>query len=210
MQVVMHVNAYYEWEPVPDDVTVTQDDIDARRVKPAQNGKWLMKVEKDGPTYSTFNVPEDDLHQTLVNEMARGAKQPMTREQLAHRFVTLHQLHHEAHPSAVQEVEVHDDGPDEAGLRALLDTHVKCKNIRAADVERLVAKYLEPSSADSHVAFFHQAYGVTPERIAAEQTRRKSQTDAHAAAHAAHLTNLADVAAKAAAAKTAAVKGPTP
>lgn len=207
-QVVLHVNGYYDWEPVPKDVTVTDEDIEAMRVKQGQDGSWLMKVEKteNADSLTTISVAEDELFVTIVGEMTRGDKQPLTRLQALHRYIARHHLDHNTHQDWIDEVEVDDSGPDEAGLRAYIDTHVKAGNIKERDVERLVAKYMEPSTATHHVDHLHNMFEVSSETVQANQAKRADLGAEKELAHEAHVTAIqtaAEESSKAAQAKKA-------
>lgn len=215
MQVVLHVNGYYDWEPIPSDVKVTDEDIEAMRVKPGQNGEWLMKVEKSEEvrTQTLITIPEEELFVALVAEMTRGDKQPLTRAQAAFRYVARFHLDHNTHPDWIDEVEVHADplttvasaagdaeleaNSYEAKLRAYLATHVAAGNLQERDVNRLVKKYFEVSAQKDMVDHFHAMFEVPEEKISWRRETRAARKEAAIATHQKHLTELAAAAVEA-------------
>lgn len=208
MHVVLHVTGYFDWEPVPADVEVTDEDIEAMRVKQGQSGQWLMKVEKteDVRTHTSIGIPESELFVAVVAEMTRGDKQPLSRLQAVYRYISRFHLDHNTHPDWIDEVEVDTDpvttiaeaGGDaalaaqsiEGQLRAYLAEHVAAGNIQTRDVERLVKKYLEPSTSSDLVDHLHEVFGVTPDKIAKRRETRAARKAAAAEAQAKHLADI--------------------
>lgn len=176
MLITVHVNGYYDWEPVPADVLTTTPDfkkaIDQQRVKPGSNGQWLMRVTKKAVTHTDVALPEGQLIAMVIQEMCRGDRQPLTRLQCAARYLSRHVMDHHAHKSWFEEFEVNDDGPDQAMFTARIGEHVACGNISEDDVPALLAAYLTPIAPGEHVTHFHSHFGVKPEAIAKSAARR--------------------------------------
>ena len=204
MHVVLHVNGYYDWEPVPSDTEVTDEDVEAMRVKPSQNGGWLMKVEKDTDveTSTTVVIPEIELISMIIQEMCRGDRTALTRVQAAHRYLSRYHLDHNTHKKWIQEIEVSDDGGDEELLRSELDKQVKAGNISEHDVEELVEAYNEPSEDKDHVDHMHKTFGIKDAKIEKNQARREERAKAFAQIREHHAKTVADAAEKANAKKT--------
>ena len=134
MRVVVHVKKFYDWEPVPGDVVVTQADINAERVKPAANdGGWLMKVTKTIKSHTQVNLPEEQIIAKIIHDRTRPeGGRVLTRKQAVAFYLSENVMPHHAHRSWISGVEVHDDGPDEKLIRAMLAPHVISEASRVA------------------------------------------------------------------------------
>lgn len=71
MRITVHLNKYYDWDKVPGDVVVTQADIEAKRVKPAMDGGWLMRVAKETATHTEVHMPESQVIAKIVHDKCR-------------------------------------------------------------------------------------------------------------------------------------------
>lgn len=160
MMVTIHVSSYYDWEPVPADVVVTDSDIKSGRVKPSGGGGWLMRVTKKGDTQTTVALPEEEVINAIIGEMTRGDKTHLTRAQAVSRYLSRHVLHHHAHRNWFKHIEVDGDQPDEALFLAMLAPHIAAGNIEEEDVESLTAAYMTPATNEDHCRHLHQHFGM--------------------------------------------------
>jgi len=151
MRIVIHVHTYYDWEPVPTDVQVTEADIKARRVKPASNGGWVMRVTKKGDTHTQINLPEHQIAALIVEGIIRDKVVHSRADAIAH-YLSRHVMPHHAHRNWMKAVETDDDGPDAVQFRALIDRHVEAGNIESEDVDGLVEAYLRPAEHARHIS----------------------------------------------------------
>lgn len=146
MRIIIHVNAHYDFEPVPDGVAPTQADINGGRVKQNAAGKWLMRVKKFRPTHTEVMMPETQVIAQMVMDLLRN-KVVVTRSEAVGRYLSSVMVEH-AHPKWMHDVEVHDDGPDEALFSGYVAAHVACGNISKDDLVDLKEGYM---TADDHV-----------------------------------------------------------
>lgn len=157
MHVVIHVNGYYDWEPVPDGVTVTEADISSLRVKPAHNGGYLMRVSKKADTHTEITLDEGHVisriwlirhEQGLVLNRAQGLS----------TFVSVHHMPHHAHRSWVKSVEIeHDTGPNEALFRSKLEALAAEFGY---DFDEMMAAYMTPTTTAQHVTHMSKHFGI--------------------------------------------------
>lgn len=115
MRITVEINGYYEWEPCPPGTQITKADVEALRVKKMADDKWHMRV------------PMKCDHNKLKQHFDIGPQEP----QICHRMAALEKLgrfpsregvvqemvvsslgHHIA-PGQIDNVIVHDDGPNE-------------------------------------------------------------------------------------------------
>jgi len=124
MRVIVHVNKFYDWVPVPADVTVTQADITSEKVKPASGGGWLMKVTQNQPTHTHVQLPEGEIIAKIIHDKCRPeGGRTLTRQQAVAFYLSENVMPHHAHRSFITSFEVEDDGPDEALMRSMLARH---------------------------------------------------------------------------------------
>lgn len=159
MRVTVHVSGFYDWEKIPADVEVKEADIKAKRVKPSNDGGWLMRVSKTADTHTSVMIPESQIIAIIIAEMVRD-KIALTRTQALGHYLSRHVMPHHAHKNWMRGFEVHDDGGDEVLLRAKIDVHVAAGNIDALDVDGIVAAYLAPVDSAKHVDHLHAHFGV--------------------------------------------------
>lgn len=156
MRVVVRHTKFYDWEPVPSDVTVTDADKASGRVKPAgRGGGWLMRVTKEpeGGTHTEIHVPEHQVVAKIIHDKCRPeGGRTLSRKQALAMYLSEHVLPHHAHRSWITGFEVHDDGPDEQLARAMLAEHVKSGSVPAEDVEAHLAAYKETADGAAHAA----------------------------------------------------------
>jgi hypothetical protein len=162
MRIVVHHSKFYDWDPVPEDVVVTQTDIASGKVKPAgRGGGWLMRVTKEMDTHTEIQIPESQVIAKIIHDKTRpeGGRE-LTRKQAIAFYLSEHVMPHHAHRSWVSKVDVHDDGPDEALFRAALAPHVAAENIAAEDVDAHVEAYMEPATDKDHIDHLHTHFKV--------------------------------------------------
>lgn len=162
MQITVHVNGYYDWEPLPPDAAKpTKADIESRKVKPTGNGDgYLMKVTKKADTHTSITLPESQLIAVIIDEMCRGDRKPMTRMEAVGRYLSRHVMPHHAHRNWMQEVEVHDDGANEELFEAKIAEQVKAGNLDELDGPPLLAAYKTPGDPQAHVDHLHVHFGI--------------------------------------------------
>jgi hypothetical protein len=164
MRIVIHHTEFYDWEPVPDDVQVTDADIRAGKVKPLARGAgWLMKVTKEiaGGTHTQLNLPEEQILAKIVHDKTRPeGGRILSRKEAVALFVAENILPHQAPRKSLTKFEVHDDGPDEKLARAFLAPHIEANNIEKDDLEEHIAAYLEPTQAVDHVDHLHTHFKI--------------------------------------------------
>lgn len=172
MRVVVHVSAFYNWEPIPADVKVTEADIKSGRVKPAADGGMTMRVTRKQASHTTVLVPEHEIIARALFELVprpglRKLGAVNRREALA-ELLDANIMPEHAHPKHFLGFEVeNDDGPDEAAFRAELARigeathHITGEPlVDPSEVEAIVAKYLEPVTHAEHVNHLHARFKV--------------------------------------------------
>lgn len=156
MRIVAHLTKFYDWEPVPADVKVTQQDIASGKVKPDAAGAWKMKVTKEpvGGTTGEIMVPEEQIIAKVIHDRTRPeGGRVLSRKEAVAFYVAEDVMPHFGQRSWVKKFEVHDtEKPDEQLLRTMLAPHVADGNIPSEDIESHVKAYLAPASPDEHVA----------------------------------------------------------
>lgn len=172
MRVVVHLSAFYDWAPVPSDVEVTEADVKSGRVKPGKTGGHTMRVTRKMPSHTTVNVAESSIIGRLIYELIPrpGLRKlgPCNRTTLVAELLDANIMPEHAHPKHFTDFVVeNDDGPDEKALRAALAPYVDAQHhmtgeplIDPADVEAIVAKYMEPTTHDDHKKHLHTRFGV--------------------------------------------------
>lgn len=162
--IVMHVNRYYDWEPLPPGAAEpTQRDVQSLRVKPGANGQWMMRVPKDADTHTTMHITEDDVAQHLVRDVVRYKMLRTRREALAHHVAEVHVGHH-AHRKWIKRFEASVDAPtpsDVASIEKLVDALVEAGKLEPEDKPEILAAYTAPATSDEHVAGLHAHFGVS-------------------------------------------------
>jgi hypothetical protein len=172
MRVGIPVSAFYDQAPVPDDVDVTASDIASGKVKPGKSGGFTARVTRKMPSYCTVLVAESELIERLIFELIpRPGMRKLgkcNRMQLLAEHLDANVLPEQCHPKHMLGFHVeNDDGPDEALLRKRLSVYTEAKHhltgdplIDPAEVEAIVAKYLEPTTHQSHIDHLHARFGV--------------------------------------------------
>lgn len=172
MRIVVHVSAFYDWAPVPDDVEVTAADVKSGRVKPGKAGGHTMRVTRKQKSHTTVTVAESTLIGRIIYELIPrpGLRKlgPCNRAQAVGELLDANVMPDHAHPKHITDFQVEtDDGPDEAAFRAALAPYVEAKHhmtdeplIDPADVEAIVKKYLEPITLDGHETHLLARFGA--------------------------------------------------
>lgn len=169
MHIVVHVNKFYDWLPVPDGTDVTEADVKAGRVKPGVNGGWTMKVPREKDSHTDVLMPEHAVIQTIIQAYCENGRcgNILTRKEAVARHLGVGVMPHHAHPKWMKNIEVEDDGPDEALFRKMLAPHLEAdhgtaggKNIDADDLEALVEAYMETLDAHGHAKHLHGHFKI--------------------------------------------------
>lgn len=163
MRITVHLNRYYDWDPVPDGVQVTEADLASKRAKPANGGGYLMRVAKDAPvgaTHTTVMLPEHELCAMIIADAIRDHRTDHTRSSAVANYLARHTMPHHAHRSWIEAIEVEDDAPDEALIRKMLKPHVDAGHIEVDDIEAILKSYLTPLDNDGHADHLHAHFGV--------------------------------------------------
>lgn len=172
MRVYIYVTKFYNWDPVPKGAVITEQDIASGLVMPGRDGGYRMRVVKVpvGGTVKTCHITESLIIEKIIEEKADVRKAGRThsrKDALAH-LIADQFLPGEIEWDWITKIEVHDDGPDEALVRAKLEPHTKAehgrrpgrKNIPAEHVDNHVAAYMAPCSAAELADHLHQHFGV--------------------------------------------------
>jgi hypothetical protein len=111
MRVNVNVSRYYDWVPVPPDVTVTEADVKAGRVRPAANKTgFLMRVTKTGDTHTTCSLSEGTIIALIIHEaMPQQGNQQISRKEAVGLLLARNIMPHHAHRSFMTSFEAHDD-----------------------------------------------------------------------------------------------------
>jgi len=170
MRIHMPVSSYYEWKPVPPDVDVSPEDIASGRVKPAMDrpGAWNMRVTVQADTHVDVMISEEQIIKRIVDQaMPQQGYRALTRRQAVEHEVAVIHMPVNAHHESVKNVEVHDDGPDEAMFRAIAAPYLTAIHgasqlplISSAMFDRLLAGYLEPADHHAHKDHLHARFGL--------------------------------------------------
>lgn len=173
MHVIVHHSKYYDWEPVPAGVTVTDADKAAHRVKPSgSTGGWLMRVTKEavGGTHTVITIPELQIIQLIIGDAMRD-RGWHTRTQAVAQYVARMVMPNHAHRNHISEnedgvaFEVEHDEPDLALFQKVLALHTKSDSnlngeLSEEDAASLEELYSHPSTSDHHVDALHAHFRV--------------------------------------------------
>ena len=158
MRLIIQHSKHYDWEPVPADVIVTDADKLSNKVRPSASGGWLMKVTKTADSYTEVVIPEAALFHTAFHGDVRSLH--LSRKQAVALHLTKYVLPNHTHSRWITNIEVHDDGPDEACIKQLLADHVAAGNID--DVTLHLAAYMEaPAKGGFHADLVKGHLGST-------------------------------------------------
>lgn len=173
MRVTIHLSKFYNWDPVPPGVVVTEQDIAAGKVMPGRDaGTYRMRVVKvpAGGTHRTCHISERTLIEKIVEEKSdvRKAGRTLSRKQAVAQLLADNLLPGEAEWDWITKVEVEDDGPHEELFRDVIATHAAAPharrpgrmNVPVESVEAHVAAYLEAATPADHVAHLNAHFNV--------------------------------------------------
>jgi hypothetical protein len=168
MRVAVKVSAFYDWKPVPPEVTVTAADIKALKVKPAANGGYLMRVVVRQESVTTCTLAEHTIIALIIHEaMPQQGSLQTSRKEAIGLLLARNFFPHLAHRSFMQGFEVDDDPPNEDLFRAKIAPYVAAIHeasgaplISPEEVEGLVEKYMEKTSTQDHVDHLHMRFNV--------------------------------------------------
>jgi len=172
MRVAISLSKFYNWDPVPKGVVVTEEDIAAGKVMPGRDGAYRMKVVKAPPggTEHLVTVSESTLIEKIIEEKSDVRKAGRT---LSRRQALAHLLQDNIIPGQfewdwIKGFAVHDDGPNEELMRSKLELHTKAEhgrrpgrmNVPVEHVEDHVKAYMESTTAADHVDHLHLHFGI--------------------------------------------------
>lgn len=174
MRVVVHFSKFYDWVPVPANVTVTPEDIASGKVMPNKDRtgyKARVLKEPAGGTHAAYMFNEESILAKIIHEKVdvKRAGRTFSRKEAVAHFVMDHLLELDGITdwSWVTKWEIHDDGPDEALARKMLVPHTVAKhgrrpgmNLPPEHLELVIAKYLEPATPADHVQHLGQHFGT--------------------------------------------------
>jgi len=133
MWIVADLKKSYDWVPVPEDTEVTKADIAADRVRPAANGGWRMRITKPLSTQMMVTIPEEQIIAKIIHEKCRPeGGRTLTRKEAAAFYISEEHLPYWAKREWITKFYAHDDGPDEAMMRAMLAPHAVSEASRVA------------------------------------------------------------------------------
>lgn len=163
MRIFIHVSSFYDWEPVPADVEVTEADIKALRVKPADTGGWLMRVSKSLPngelTHTDVQMPEGELVALIIDDAIKQ-RNFLNRAEAAGHYVARHVAAHNFHRAWVKSVEALDEGGEPEKFAAEVDRFVEVGRLSAEDKDDLLERYAEQFTTAELEAFLQKRLGV--------------------------------------------------
>jgi len=183
MRVIVHLSKFYDWVPVPADVTVTTSDIQAERVKPASGGGWLMKVTKEATTHTQINLGEHQVIAKIIHEKTRPeGGRTFTRRQAVAFYLAENVMPHHAHRLWFTDIKVHDDGPDLALFRSMMGVHLVSE---AGRVKQCIdaGKHMKPLNEKSGPVTRCLTCGCLGGPYATEPNIDPKELDAHVAAY---------------------------
>lgn len=184
MRVIISLKSHYEWDEIPADVEVTQNDIKAGLVIPSRGATgdihkkspldpkdWRARVVRKRDTHNVLAISEETLVQRIVHDYKappQGNGVMLTRKEAIGTLLAENVLHTMAHPRHITGFEVEcDDGPDEALFRSIvtpLTTAISARTkepiVHPEDFDALLAKYLETHTVEAHVDHLHAKFGV--------------------------------------------------
>jgi hypothetical protein len=192
MILVAHLKKYYDWDPIPPNVVVTEQDIFSGKVMPGRlKGDYRMKVPKEPLpgrckmhgicTTRTCTISEGLVCEKIIEEKAsvRKAGRTLSRNEAAALILQDHLLTEEhVEWQWLIGFEAHDDGPSEELLRAKLEPHL------VADHGRRNRKNIPPEDLPLHVAAYLKDWTPFPTPSFSDVEK---PTDAELHAHAALL-----------------------
>ena len=136
MRIHAELSGYFDWVPCPAGTAITEEDVNALRVKQMTDSTWHMKVEMPDATTHDCGIPEAAICQRLAALEKIG--KPSSRDEVVVELLRSSFRHHFA-SKHLQKIIVLDDGPDEAAFKAALATEgVEGEAAIAAALERYV------------------------------------------------------------------------
>lgn len=161
MRIVVHVSKYYDWEPLPAGVEPTESDVRALRVKPALDGRWLMRVTRAAETHTTVLLPEHEIVKSAIADKVRNGE-TLTRHEVVARYLASRVMPHHAHRSWFTRIEVEDDGPSAELHAEHAQRHVDAGHIEMEDVADMLGAYMVPKTPTELAEHLHAHFGVRP------------------------------------------------
>ena len=157
MRIDIHVRAYNDWQPVPEGLKVTEQDVASGRAKPATNGGHVMRVPIAEETVVHAQITEAEIIAQIVHAYVDKGKQGLilTRHEAVAQHLGTSVVPHWTNRKHIKFVMVHDDGPSEELFLATIKPHLEAdhgrapgKNIDAEDVPEMLEAYLTPFDSE--------------------------------------------------------------
>lgn len=153
MRIHAELSGYFDWVPCPPGTKITDEDVNALRVKQMTDSTWHMKVEMPDATTHDCGVPEAAICQRLAALEKIG--KPSSRDEVVVELLRSSFKHHFS-PKHLQNIIVLDDGPDqEAYAAALAAAGVEGDAVIADAMER----YLEDMPLQDYLNVVFKAKG---------------------------------------------------
>lgn len=159
MRIFVYVNKFYDWDPLPEGIEPTAQDIKSNRVKPALGGGWLMRVSKVAETYTDIQLPELQLVNLLLQDAFKEGVFH-DRSEAAGHWLARHIAQHHFHRSWITKIEVMDDGPVAEIFDAEFERMLQANHLQSEDRDELLEKYTTAYTNDELVAAFTARFDV--------------------------------------------------
>lgn len=119
MNIMIFVNKYFDWEPIDKNQVPSQEDVLAMKYKPAMDGSWLKKIEKQQETYTQINLPESEIQDCFAHFERIG--RPKSRERLVAWYLEEQIMAHHAPISSWTNIEVAGEPEVESFLKTYFE-----------------------------------------------------------------------------------------
>lgn len=181
MWVIIRLSAFYDWDPIPKGVVVTEQDIAAGKVMPGMDGGYRMRVVKRPPagTTRTCHISEGALVEKIIEEKSdiRKAGRTLSRNQAVAALIADQLLPNAAEVDWITGFDVHDDGPSEELLRAKLAPHTEAQHGRRPGRANVPKDHVE-----THVAAYLKDWQAMPSALGDDATEEEIAGHAKASA----------------------------
>jgi hypothetical protein len=121
MQIIIDVEKHYDWDEYPEGQFPSEEEILALKAKPSEKGKWLKRVVKDVETFTTVNLPEQEIQNCFDHFTRIGA--PKSRAKVVAWYLEEKVMPHHAHPDHFVKFTVEHEPEIEAFLNTYFETN---------------------------------------------------------------------------------------